>query len=57
MTADERTILLGHAADLRQGHHGLPLVADLIVKAVMELEAANDTIEALRKPMAVGGTE
>lgn len=60
MTTEERTILLGHASDLESGHHGLPGVARLIRKAVVEADKVADleaTIADLRTPMQVGGTE
>lgn len=36
LTREEVAILLGHAADLRRHSHGMPLVADLIERAVCE---------------------
>lgn len=59
MTTEERTILLGHASDLEAGHHGLPGVAKIIRKAVVEADKVKDledTIADLRKPMQ-GTTE
>lgn len=58
MTTEDRTILLGHAADLEAGHHGLPGVSKLIRKLLLELDSANETIAVLRTPpVGTGGTE